>query len=167
MEQEVDKQLSSDIIKLIHAELDNVGVDDIFHINSRYKHSPTTVYKEELESNIDGKILTDVTYVSYSLKFEDGEPSINIGTIVETKETKVPYKTIRKWLKTIQLYTTRKEFIQTTHITCGHIHFILTDEERSDLINKTESAYKTHLKLLNLNRDKNVFDKINLRLAKF
>ena len=162
--------MKEQILKLIHKELENVGGESIFHDcttgwYSEDYYSPHKKSNFNVKTNFDDTETISVEYLNFTLKFEDGEPSIRIKTIHNYQSEEVLYKT--KWFgfkKFTSIITTHKF---TTKITCGHLEFELSNEETDELLKLTKESYAKYLSLKEKAKDKEVSKKIKKRLKKY
>lgn len=157
------------ILELIHKELENIGGVNIFHDSytpgNFFNYGPIREGRFCVKRNCDVVEYIRPDILDFTLKFEDGEPSIVIYTTHSFTSTETLYKTkyfgLRKFLETNSEYTFK------TIVTCGHISFDLSNEENDELIELTKKSYSKYLSLKNENEDKRVLDKLNKRLKKY
>ena len=158
------------ILELIHKELKNVGGENIFHYCSNHwgwsNYGPP--FKEEnlvIKQNCDTSEQIKLEVLEFTLKFEDGEPSIRVYTQWDYSSVDEIYKTKYFGLKKFWSRVTTYKF--TTKITCGHILFDLSDEESVELLKLTKESYAKYISLKDEVRDKEVSKKIKKRLKKY
>jgi hypothetical protein len=157
------------ILELIQKELENVGGENIFHecYQSAYYSYPNPIkqgrYLIKDNCDITQYIIPDL--LCFTLKFEDGEPSIRVYSYSESESTSKLYKT--KYIGIKKFWETNTSYKFITKITCGHISFDLSDEENNELLKLTKVSYEKYLSLMNEVKDKKVLDKLNKRLEKY
>jgi hypothetical protein len=157
------------ILELIHKELENVGGENIFHecYQAAYYSYPNPIRQARylVKDNCDTNDYITPDLLCFTLKFEDGEPSIRVYSDFEYESTSKLYK--KKYIGIKKFWETNTSYKFITKITCGHISFDLSDEENDELLKLTKVSYEKYLSLMNGVKDKKVLDKLNKRLEKY
>jgi hypothetical protein len=163
-------EIENKIIELIYKELDNVTGKKIFHTYSLgWVGNGDPIYTDRylVKSNCDESEYSEIEFINFALKFDDGEPNIDVFTQYSYNSREEPYKIIKRWFYKNKTEKTRYyDYNTPTEIICGHIRFELTSDETILLKEKIKIAYQKYLTLKDVELDKEVMEKIDLRLKK-
>ena len=163
------------ILEVIHKELENIGNKNIFRgRNNESQISINPINPIVNENKCIGKIYfpndwrhKDTRYetcecLQYILVFEDGNPPIEVSSVITTdyhsEEVKKKYLWFfEKGTKEIAYSYTNTVVVS---ITCGKFSFKLTEDEKNELLERTKFAYQRY----KLEDDKQYEDEINKKL---
>lgn len=164
----INPEIRKRILELIYMRLDNIGGENIF-MNTAQQFfgatNPIYTHRCMTKQNIDVYEYDNHDCIRYSLVFPDGEPSICIITYGTYKETYENYKTVKRFGLSSKTYKSEfREWSFETIVSCGHIRFPLTDDEFTDLLDRTKKAYETYQNKKDDHLDKELMDKLNMRL---
>ncbi len=173
-EKEINQELRNKIIQLIHQELNSINRITLFYdlyiemVAWEPLKVPMRTKTVRIKENVDTIEFENFDILRYTLKFADGDPDITISTYLQETEKYEYYKSERKWytlwLYNKKLMTTYRDIQSITTVKCGMIKFELTSEENKFLCERTKFAYEKQKSLIKDFEEKNVVDKINMRL---
>ena len=168
------------ILELIYKELEHIGSENIFKFQNdyNYEYQDTNPFKnyKAIKSRYEkyikvgnckyyGETYENIMGISYSLTFDDGEPSINVGTrIISSTPKKVLITTIFLFKK---LYNHVFENTSEIVISCGNFVFTLTKDEEVELTEKTKFAFQLYTLAKEKKYEEEITEKLTLRLKKW
>lgn len=169
------------ILKVIHTELENIDEENVFlRLNKTgdnyYPINPIVTkvvikYKTFLPNDWSNHNVENENFecLQYLLTFEDGNPPIEVDSVINTnhRTERIRHKflgiPLSRTKETAFFYTNTIE----VRITCGEYSFILTEDEKNDLIERTKFAYQRYKIYRAKKYEEEITNKLDLRLKKW